>query len=79
MNCVSPKHMGASVLQRLRERNEGFGKSPEVTVMFWSERQLPQAQAKVGFIHDLAGSSSVVVSSLPRRFLCSLAYSGCTD
>lgn len=73
-----PRHMGASVLQRLRERTEGFGKSPEVKVMFWSERQLPQGQAKVDFAHDLAGSSYVVVSLLPLMFLYSLPHSSCT-
>lgn len=50
---------------KVRGSTEGFGKSTEVKAMFWSERQLPQGQAKINFVHDLAGSSYIVVSLLP--------------
>ena len=73
-----PRHMDASVFQRLRERTEGFGKSPEVKVMFWSERQLPQGQAKIDSAHDLEDSFYVVISLLPLMLLHSLAHSSCT-
>lgn len=63
-----PMHPDASVLQRLRERTEGFGKSTEVKAMFWSDRRL-QGQAKIKFLHDLAGSSYIVVSLLPVVFV----------
>lgn len=77
MSCKCP---GTQALQceRLGERTEGFGKSPEAKVMFWNERQLPQGQAKVDFVHDLVDSSFVVVSALPLMFLYSLAHSSCT-
>lgn len=39
-------HIYASVLQRLGERSEGFGKSPDVKMMFWRERQLPQGRLR---------------------------------